>query len=58
MLYRVSKFYMNHSAFRDSYDVLNYYLSKESPTPDLHNAIRDFSFKYVIERKDRFATDK
>jgi len=46
------------SAFYDSYDDLNYYLSKANPTPELHNSIREFSFQSLIERKQGPATNK
>lgn len=39
------------SPFWDSYDSLNYYLSKAKPTLDLQNAIRDLSLKLIITRK-------
>lgn len=39
------------TAFRDSFNSLNYYLSKANPTPDLRSAICDLSLESIIERR-------
>ncbi|KIM35380.1 hypothetical protein M413DRAFT_449767 [Hebeloma cylindrosporum] len=39
------------TAFRDSFNSLNYYLSKANPTPDLRSAIYDLSLESIIKRR-------